>query len=129
MATWSWGCSKCKGNPEGDSKRRLRNCDDESNANVSWAWMPGLRRCPWSIIDDETWAMLTWWQDWKTLQVLPWGGSDLMEQPAYVLQAFRQCETTLNELNKEEQTKQQKAYEKQQRELKRNMSNRQGGRR
>ncbi len=52
-----------------------------------------------------------------------------MQQPAYVLQAFRQCETTLNELNKEEQTKQQKEYEKQQRELKRNMSNRQGGRR
>lgn len=104
----------CKGEEQGDSKRSLRNCDEDSNPNISWAWMPGLRRCPWSVIGDEVWVLLTWWQDWKTLQVLPWGGSDIMDQPAYVLQAFKKCEATITALQDEQQSKQQKDLERQQ---------------
>jgi len=55
--------------------------------------MPGLRRCPWSQITPETWAVLNWWSEWRALQVLPYGGSDLMEQPAYVVEGIQKCET------------------------------------
>lgn len=36
--------------------------------------------------------IVQWWRDWKSFGVLPYGGSDLKLQPAYVLQAFRICE-------------------------------------
>jgi len=110
--TWEWGCSKCKGTPEGDKLVILRNCDKESNPNIAWDWMPGLRRCPWSQITDEVWVVYGWWRDWKDLNVLPWGGSDLMEQPAYVTEGIRRCENLSNQVESE-------AHEKHQREMKR----------
>ena len=124
--TWNWGCSKCKGIEEGDKKRKLRNCDEESNPNVSWPWMPGLRRCPWSVIQNESWVLFSWWQDWKSFDVLPWGGSDLMEQPAIVLQAFRKCESVLQSVEEEARKKQQREMEKQQRDMRRNLKTHRG---
>jgi len=53
--------------------------------------MPSLRRCPFSQITDQVWEILQWWGEFKELGALPWGGSDLMEQPAYVLEAFNMC--------------------------------------
>tara|TARA_R100000808_G_scaffold14529_1_gene34230 strand:- start:4387 stop:4563 length:177 start_codon:yes stop_codon:yes gene_type:complete len=36
--------------------------------------------------------MLNTWSDYKSLNVLPYGGSDLMEQPAFILEAFKAIE-------------------------------------
>ena len=36
--------------------------------------------------------MLNTWSDYKSLNVLPYGGADLMEQPAFVLDAFKAIE-------------------------------------
>tara|TARA_R100000808_G_C2118091_1_gene130110 strand:+ start:787 stop:966 length:180 start_codon:yes stop_codon:yes gene_type:complete len=36
--------------------------------------------------------MLNNWSDYKSLNVLPFGGTDLMEQPAFVLEAFKTIE-------------------------------------
>ena len=38
--------------------------------------------------------MLNAWSEYKELSVLPFGGSDLMEQPAFVLEAFKLIEET-----------------------------------
>ena len=110
-ATWGWGCSKCKGEPEGDKLVRLRNCDSDDNPNIAWDWMPGLRRCPWSQITSETWAVFNWWRDWKNLKVLPWGGTDLMEQPAYILEAIDICEGIYKLVESEEHDKHKKEVE------------------
>jgi len=72
--------------------------------------MPGLRRCPWSQLPDEVWVAYSWWRDWKDLNVLPWGGIDLMEQPAYVGEIIRHCENIFNTVESE-------AHEKHQKEL------------
>jgi hypothetical protein len=39
-----------------------------------------------------------WWTDWRDLKVLPWGGDDLMEQPAIVLDAIRECNRVWNQV-------------------------------
>tara|TARA_R110002167_G_scaffold199684_6_gene403002 strand:+ start:1398 stop:1574 length:177 start_codon:yes stop_codon:yes gene_type:complete len=36
--------------------------------------------------------MLNAWSDFKDLGVLPFGGTDLMEQPAFILEAFKVIE-------------------------------------
>jgi hypothetical protein len=36
--------------------------------------------------------MLNAWSDFKELGVLPFGGTDLMEQPAFILEAFKAIE-------------------------------------
>ena len=55
--------------------------------------MPGLRRCPWSVIDDDTWRAMSWFREWKDLGILPWGGSEMLEQPAFVVEAISVCST------------------------------------
>ena len=64
--------------------------------------MPGLRRCPWSQISNEVWIAYSWWRDWKDLNILPWGGNDLSEQPNYVVDAIRQCEHIFNKVEAEQ---------------------------
>jgi len=95
-----WGCSKCKGEEfeEGDELRAIRNCDSEKNQNIAWDWMPSLRRCPWSQIDDRAWLVLTWWVEWREFKILPFGGSELLDQPAYVLEAFTLLHMLQNEI-------------------------------
>lgn len=39
-----------------------------------------------------------WWRDWKNLNSLPFGGSDVLAQPAYVTQVIRTAEQTANEI-------------------------------
>ena len=118
-----WGCSKCKGeasdgeagdgeagdgedaaNEAGDRLRILRNCDSESNENIAWEWMPKLRRCPWSQIDNDAWQCVRWWLEWKEFNCLPWGGNDLMEQPAYVLEALLICNEIKNKVEQAAET-------------------------
>tara|TARA_R110000824_G_C15230416_1_gene678499 strand:+ start:3721 stop:4092 length:372 start_codon:yes stop_codon:yes gene_type:complete len=95
-----WSCSKCKGDEyaEGDKYRKIRNCDSEKNLNIAWDWMPSLRRCPWSQIDEEALMMVGWWSEYTEFGVLPWGGKDLMKQPAIVLDVFVLCTGLKNEI-------------------------------
>tara|TARA_R100000231_G_scaffold120840_1_gene90983 strand:+ start:515 stop:751 length:237 start_codon:yes stop_codon:yes gene_type:complete len=78
------------------------------------------------VIQNESWVLFSWWQDWKSFDVLPWGGSDLMEQPAIVLQAFRKCESVLQSVEEEARKKQQREMEKQQRDMRRNLKTHRG---
>jgi len=93
-AVKKWGCSYCKGDEfhEGDDMRSLRNCDGDGSGNLAFAWMPSLRRCPWSLIDSATSEVLRWWCDWKSFDLLPWRGT-LLEQPAFVVEVIQFCET------------------------------------
>ena len=119
--TLKWGCSKCKGEEceDGDELRSVRNCDSSDNANISWVWMPSLRRCPWSQIDEETWMVIGWWVEWREFQVLPFGGSGLLDQPAYVIESFTLLTQLKNEVERKSAERQQKEIEKQQRETSR----------
>ena len=119
--TLAWGCSKCKGEEfqESDKLRILRNCDSSQNANVAWSWMPSLRRCPWSQTDDLTWMMLRWWVEWKEFTALPFGGLDIMDQPAYVLELFNMLLSLQNEIERDRLKKQQKETERANRKLRR----------
>lgn len=110
-STKKWGCSRCKGDgfEDGDKYREFRNCDSDKNENIAWEWLPSLRRCPWSQINDEAWMAIRWWGEFKEFGVLPWGGSDVMEQPAFVLDVFNLCVEIKNsaehEASKREKTK------------------------
>jgi len=89
-----WGCSKCKGEgwEDGDSKRAARGCDGEPTSNLGFAFAPSLRRCPWASIEPDVWQYISWWLNWEAFKVLPWGGNDLMAQPAFVFEVFELCE-------------------------------------
>ena len=78
--------------------------------------MPGLRRCPWSQLTDDVWMVLSWWRDWKQLSVLPWGGNDLMDQPAYVVEAIRECENESQMITSEHDRKHHREMEHKQKE-------------
>lgn len=110
---WSWGCSKCKGqeHADGDEMRPARNCDT-IKAALYFDWAPELRSCPWSEIGEEAWECVQWWVEWKEYSVLPWGGQDLMAQPAFVFEAFMVCQNVKNELESKEHEKQQQEVEK-----------------
>ena len=47
------------------------------------------------MIGSGAWAIVRWWEDWRAFGMTPWGGRDLHNQPAFVSQAFRICETEL----------------------------------
>tara|TARA_R110002020_G_scaffold171937_3_gene362053 strand:+ start:4135 stop:4494 length:360 start_codon:yes stop_codon:yes gene_type:complete len=113
LKTLEWGCSKCKGDEfaDGDDKRKIRNCDSESNPNVAWAWMPELRRCPMSQIDNEAWECIAWWSEYKEFNALPWGGSDLMDQPNFVIDVFVLC-SNISKVAEEERAKRWRAQER-----------------
>jgi len=108
--SFGWGCSKCKGEgwEHGDSKREARGCDGKPASNLGFAFDHSLRRCPWSQIKSETWELLSWWLNWRSLKILPWGGSDIMSQPAVVLETFEVCEGEKNGLEKKNNEKAQK---------------------
>ena len=110
-----WGCSKCKGEDfeEGDKLRVLRNCDTEENQNIAWEWMPSLRRCPWSQIDAEAWACISWWSEYRELGALPWGGGDLMDQPNFVIEAIIFCTELKNSIELEKAERRAQAWHKQ----------------
>ena len=99
----AWGCERCgrTGAAKADDDLRpIRNCDDETNLNIGWIWAPDLRRCPWSQLSEEAWEVVRWWSEWKAFSVLPYGGADLMDQPAYVLEGIEICEELAAEIQR-----------------------------
>jgi hypothetical protein len=44
-----------------------------------------------------------WWESWKVLGCLPYGGNDIAEQPAEVYDVLMLCETVYAECMKERQ--------------------------
>jgi len=44
--------------------------------------------------------MLSWWLNWRSLKILPWSGSDIMSQPALVLESLEVCESEKNAIEK-----------------------------
>ena len=50
--------------------------------------------------------MIGWWQEWQALGVLPFGGSDILEQPAYVAQAIAHCQQVADEYRRQLSDKQ-----------------------
>tara|TARA_R110000751_G_scaffold17514_1_gene54156 strand:- start:1104 stop:1403 length:300 start_codon:yes stop_codon:yes gene_type:complete len=71
----------------------MRGCNGKDVNSLGFSFAPSLKQCPWSAIDRETWEMMRWWSDWSTFKALPWGGSDIMKQPATVLEVFEICES------------------------------------
>lgn len=90
--TLARNCADCS-----DELRVLRNCQDESSQDVGFVWASELRRCPLAVIDPMAWEIVRWFFDWRNFGVLPFGGNDLMTQPAYVLESFRICQQHANE--------------------------------
>jgi len=77
-----------------------------------YPWDEDFKRCPWSLFTPPVLMCLGWWRDWRDLKVLPYEGADLMDQPAYVLDAIRACEGPVHE-------QQARGIEEQQEELRR----------
>ncbi len=90
----------------------MRNCDGETNPNFLLSWAPGLMRCPWSQIEPEARTAIGWHHDYTRLRVLPFGGSDLMRQPAYVYEAIRAVDDALLDVDAHQARVQQEADEK-----------------
>ena len=87
--------------------RAARGCEGRDVESLGFSFDASLRQCPWASIDHEAWELLRWWSEWKSFQVLPWGGSDLMQQPAIVLEVLEICETQKKEAEKQQAEKQQ----------------------
>ena len=110
-----WQCSKCKG-PEaadGDSNRKIRNCDDAANVNIAFEFAPSLRRCPWSQLDGLSLLYVKWFSDWRDYRILPYGGSGLDEEPAFVYEAIDLVSQTMREIEQEQIKKQRAELERQ----------------
>ena len=110
-----WGCSKCKGDEfeEGDQYRSIRNCDSSQNKNISWPWMPSLKRCPWSQIDDESWFYIQAWVEFERFRVLPFEGADFLGQPNLVVEGFLLIYEIKAKIEKKELDKQKKEHDSQ----------------
>lgn len=82
--------------------RTARNCDGENPSEVLFfEWEPSLKRCPWSVIDNQAMAYFELWRDWKMLGVLPYEGG-LLDQPLHIFQAIKACELiSVEQQNKE----------------------------
>jgi hypothetical protein len=52
---------------------------------------PTLLRCPWSLFTPEVTVCVRWWREWRDWRVLPYPG-DMLDQPAYVVEAIEVCE-------------------------------------
>ena len=103
-----WGCSKCRGEEfsSGDELTQIRGCNGKDIESLGFAFAPSLRQCPWSQISSETWELINWWLSWSTLRTLPWGGQDIMQQPAIVLEVLELCETAKKECEAKAQKQQ-----------------------
>jgi hypothetical protein len=82
----NWGCSRCKGNAEGDAMREERGCDKDSDY-LSFAWAPELKRCPWSQVDRQALSLWNIYQRHKEND----GMLTLLDEPAWVWQAVTVC--------------------------------------
>lgn len=107
-APLDWGCERCGRDDRsalaGQSdaaRRKLRNCDGESNAGFAVEGHARLRRCPWSQIEARDVLAVERWSRWKTLGVWPYAGS-AAEQPALVVDEIEACEAAFTELVEEQ---------------------------
>ena len=110
-----WKCSKCRG-PEasdGDSLRRIRNCDKEESFNLAFDFAPSLRRCPWSQLDGHTMLFVKWFSDWRDYRILPFGGNSLNDEPAYVYEAIDLVGQTMKAVEAERLKQQQAEIDRQ----------------
>ena len=70
--------------------------------------------------------MFGWWVEWVQFKTLPWGGLDLMQQPAFVLDVFKLCESIKNDIEQKRSEDQQRESEKMKRKAKRGSHGRGG---
>ena len=90
----------------------MRGCDGTKNESLGFAFDPSLKQCPWSVIGSETWTLVRWWSEWEAFKVLPWGGTDPMKQPAFVLEVFEVCEAEKRKAEKNENEKHRSEMDK-----------------
>lgn len=65
------------------------------------------------MIPAEAWEAVRWHREFSRLRVLPFGGSDLMDQPAYVYEAIEAVDSASMESEREAQRRAEKAQEEQ----------------
>jgi hypothetical protein len=87
-----------------DSCASIRGCDEETE-EITHDWMPSLKRCPKSQMTEEVWQWLQWWIDWKKLGCLPWPGSEIAAQPAFVYDLLMLCESEHSQMMAEVESK------------------------
>ena len=109
-----WRCSKCRGQEaeEHDEKRASRNCDGETSQNLAFDFQPSLRRCPWSQIDHETMQAVKWFTDWRDYKILPFGGTSLLDEPAYVDDVIHPPRGVIKEIDAEAAKRQRAEMDK-----------------
>ena len=83
-----------------EARRKMRGCDEPS-PNMHLRFAPRLRRCPWSQIELEAYVAIGWHREFTRLRVLPFGGSDLMDQPAFVYEAIVAADNAKAEVDAE----------------------------
>jgi hypothetical protein len=79
----------------------MRNCDGVTNPGFYLPFEPGLRRCPWSAVEYASVVAIEWWHDRKRFGSMPFGGHDLMTQPAYVYEAMHAVDDAVTEIERE----------------------------
>ena len=102
----NWGCSQCKGEDyaEGDEQRSIIGCD-EPNESLGFDFAPSLRRCPWSQLDGQVHLFLGWYREFKAYDVLPYGSTNLLDEPAFVFEAIDTISTEVDSMRAELQKK------------------------
>lgn len=56
--------------------------------------------------------MVHWWLDWRRFKSLPFGGSDVLSQPQFVVDVLRTCEDTLAEIAQNQKVRGESETEK-----------------
>ena len=110
-----WKCSKCRG-PEaadGDSLRKIRNCDKEESFNLAFDFQPSLRRCPWSQLDEHVFLYVKWFSDWRDYRILPFESDTLSNEPAYVYEVIDLMSQTMRTIEADKARQQQADLERQ----------------
>jgi hypothetical protein len=107
-----WGCSQCRGEDyaEGDQFRAARGCE-KPNESLGFEFAPSLRRCPWSQLDAEVNLLLGWYREWKAYGVLPYGETNLLDEPAFVLEAIDTISTEIDGMKAERQRRAQAEHD------------------
>lgn len=75
--------------------------------------MRELLVCPWSEITAEAYEMFTWWSEFKSLGILPYGGRDLMDQPGFVYEAISLVQRISDEVSADNTRRHQSEVQKQ----------------
>ena len=123
-----WGCSDCKGvdYADGDELQKDRNCSG-TGPPIYLSFLPGQNSCPWSSITEEAVTLVNFWMDFDRWRVLPFGGSDLMNYPAYIFEAFSICEAERTQVKNESIERENQARKAEERKAKMESRGRRGG--